>query len=106
MPSGSFLSSSLSCAPFAAEIFMATSETFVAGPIPQPSSLPMRFNDDVAGALYGARGLIAVPSAAPNMLEGDASPPSPLRPGLVCSSVEAVVGGVGKRPPQIGRAHV
>src|SRR5690606_16062497 len=49
MPSGSFLSSSLSCAPVAEETLMDTSATLVAGPIPQPSILPIRFSGDVAG---------------------------------------------------------
>src|SRR5581483_4846421 len=49
MPSGSFFSSSLSWAPVAAETLSATSLTGVAGPMPQPSSLPMRFRGEVAG---------------------------------------------------------
>src|SRR6218665_3598732 len=62
MPSGSFLSSSLSCAPVAVETLMDTSATFVAGPMPQPSILPIRLSGDVAGFDSGMRGLAGVPA--------------------------------------------
>ena len=49
MPSGSFLSSSLSCAPFAEGIFIVIWATDVAGLIPQLSILPIKLIGEVAG---------------------------------------------------------
>ena len=69
MPSGSFLSSSLSCAPVAADTLMDTSATLVAGPMPQPSILPIRFSGDVAGFDSAVRGLV-VPPSPPKMPPG------------------------------------
>src|SRR6218665_2858023 len=92
MPSGSFLSSSLSCAPVAVEPWMDTSATFVAGPMPQPSILPIRLSGDVAGFDSGMRGLAVLPSPSkmPSGVGAGGAPGNMSPPGT---------GGVPPSPP-------
>lgn len=56
----------------AAVTLMDTSATCVAGPIPQPSSLPIRFRGEVGGLCSGMRGLLlaAVPPKMPPPVPG------------------------------------
>src|SRR6218665_2410886 len=105
MPSGSFLSISLSCAPVAVETLMDTSAAFVAGPMPQPSILPIRLSGDVAGFDSGMRGLAVLPSP-PKMPPGVGTggvPPSP--PNNPPPLVGAGTGAGGAEPPVAGTAE-
>src|SRR5690606_25539322 len=98
MPSGSFLSSSLSwapviCEPRPADTLIETSATGVAGPIPQPSSLPIRFSGEVGGLLSAIRGLpppVAPPPKIPPPGTGTGCPPA---------GGSFTPGGVGVVPP-------
>src|SRR6218665_74407 len=115
MPSGSFLSSSLSCAPVAVETLMDTSATFVTGPMPQPSILPIRLSGDVAGFDSGMRGLAVLPSPSkmPSGVgaggaPGNMSPPGtggvpPSPPNDPPPLVGAGAGAGGVEPPVAGR---
>src|SRR6218665_1319749 len=117
MPPGSFFSSSLSCASVVVEILMDTSATFVAGPMPQPSILPIRLSGDVAGFDRGMRGLAVLPSP-PKMpsgvgaggAPGNMSPPGtggvpPSPPNDPPPLVGAGAGAGGVEPPVAGTAE-
>src|SRR5262249_61240664 len=105
MPSGSFFSKSLTCAPVAEEILRLTSETWVAGPMPQLSNLPMRLSGEVAGLDSGTWGLLGPPPlkmSGPGDVLPELSPgtcPSAGNPPAVVSPPSSPPDGGGCDPP-------
>src|SRR5690606_12157084 len=89
-----FLSSSLSWAPVAADTLIETSATGVAGPMPQPSSLPIRFSGEVGGLLSAMRGLPPLDAPPPKI-------PPPPGTGVGCPPAGGsfTPSGVGVAPP-------
>src|SRR5690606_118356 len=77
----------------AADTLIETSATGVAGPIPHPSSLPIRFSGEVGGLLSAMRGL-PPPDAPPPK-----SPP-PAGTGIGCPLAgDSLTPGGGVAPP-------
>ena len=72
---------------------MDTSATLVAGPMPQPSILPIRFSGDVAGFDSGVRGLVVPPS------------PPKMPPGVGAGVEAGEPPGVGSDTPGAGPRH-
>ena len=87
---------------------METSATGVAGPMPQPSSLPIRLSGEVGGLESGIRGLVEFP-APPKIPPGVGELPvcGSCTPGVGTVAPPHEVGGCGtggEVPPVVGTA--